>query len=229
MVNPKVRLRPNVLLSLYRARARGPFRSHEHPFRQPRDGLPCLSARRLSRGAVAIDALVGPKQLSLLRNQMRVLVTVIGSVVIGLLVAPGKATAGGRLADVIWAVPPTQVAHYSAELVGLTLLMWICGLMQRRTALVIVIPTTVVLLLTHTRTTLVAACAGLLVAGLSLFNGSRRVRRIFAAGVLLVALVAIPFSPTIYNYMTRGENASQLSSLTGRTNPLADGPVRTAA
>jgi O-antigen ligase len=62
---------------------------------------------------------------------------------------------------------------------------------------------------------------GLLVAALSLFTGSRRVRRVFAAVLVTVAIIGVPLSPFIVNYLARGENSAALTSLTGRTNHWA--------
>jgi hypothetical protein len=67
------------------------------------------------------------------------------------------------------------------------------------------------------RTALGAAGLGGLVAFVSLFTTRRRVRRTFVAFVLAVALVGVPLSPLIVTWLARGESASQLASLTGRT------------
>jgi hypothetical protein len=217
MTNPRARIRPNLLLGLYSLLA---VLSVMMSIRFVSLGADYRAFRLVAFLAVLwlLTPWWGRNDLLLFRSQMRFLMIILASVLLGALVAPGSAFAGGRLGDVIWSIPATQIAHYAAELASLTALMWICGFQSRRRALLIIIPTAAVLLLTHTRTALVAAIVGLLVAGLSLFTGSRRVRRVFAAGFIVVALVGIPLSPTIISFMARGENTSQLSSLTGRTS-----------
>ena len=102
-----------------------------------------------------------------------------------LVIAPHKAFSvnfgSKRLGDAVWPIPATQVAHYMAELTGLTILLWICGIIPRRRALLIIVPGVVALLATHTRTALIGMVIGLVVASLSLFTASRRVRRVLAA------------------------------------------------
>ncbi len=159
----------------------------------------------------------GRRDAILLRSQMRFLVLILASVVLGSAVSPSLAYAGHRLDGVIWPIPATQVGHYAAELTGLTLLLWLCGLMSRRTALILTVPSLGMLLLTHTRTALGAAVAGLLVAGLSLLTAKRRVRRALAAAVVAVA-VALPASPLVVNWLDRGQSGATLTQLSGRTN-----------
>jgi hypothetical protein len=74
------------------------------------------------------------------------------------------------------------------------------------------------LLYTHTRTALIAMLAGLLVAGLSLFVAKARVRKLFAVASVAVSVGAITLSGVVTTWLTRGEDASQLNQLTGRTN-----------
>ena len=38
-------------------------------------------------------------------------------------------SAGGRLAGVLWGIPATEVAHYAAVLLGLVVVLWLCGKM----------------------------------------------------------------------------------------------------
>jgi hypothetical protein len=57
---------------------------------------------------------------------------------------------------------------------------------------------------------------GMLVASASLFLARRRVRRSFAA-LLLVGLIALPLSPILVSWLARGESAQQVQNLTGRT------------
>ena len=75
----------------------------------------------------------------------------------------------------------------------------------------------VMLFLTHTRTELVALAAGIIVAGLRLFTVRARVRRVFAAVCLVVAVAVIAFSGEVTTWLIRGENSQELTDLSGRT------------
>ncbi len=117
--------------------------------------------------------------------------------------------------------PATQVAHYAAELVGVSLILWVCRLVTRRQALLVVVPGVVVLILTHTRTALIGMLLGLAVAGLSLFTINRNIRRAFAVVTLVVIVVVLPLSSLVTSWLSRGESSQQLSSFTGRTSEWA--------
>jgi O-Antigen ligase len=148
---------------------------------------------------------------------------VLGSVLLGVLVAPGRALSGGRLAGVLWYIPPTQVAHYAAVTLGLVAVLWLCGRIQGRPTLIVVALTGVMLILTHTRTALVGLVAGMLVAGLSLIVSRSRVRKFFGAASIVASVVIITLSGFITTWLSRGEGTQQLTSLTGRT--LVWGPL----
>jgi O-antigen ligase len=163
----------------------------------------------------------GSRSMILLRSHRRFLVILLVSVFVGLLVSPHKALPNNRLSGAIWPIAATQVAHYAAELVGLTLLLWACGMAKRRSALWVVIPGVAAVLATHTRTALLAALIGLLAAGLSLFVASRRVRRAFAVVIVAGVVVGLPLSSLITSWAARGENSSQITTLTGRTKAWA--------
>src|SRR6266567_5758890 len=123
----------------------------------------------------------GRRDVLLLRCHLATLGVCLGSVLLGLLVAPGRARPGGRLSGVIWPMPPTQVAHYAAVTTGLVVVLWFCGHMRGRTTLIVSVVSLAVLLLSHTRTALAALVAAILVAGLSLIVAKARVRKLFAA------------------------------------------------
>lgn len=216
-LNPRARVRPNILLGLYSLLA---IMSVMMSIRFVSLGAD-YRAFRLVGFLVVLWLLTpwwGRLDLVILRSQMRFLMIIMGSVVIGMLIAPGLSFFQGRLGGAIWPIPATQLAHYSAELASLAILLWMCRLVSRRWALLVVVPSIPILLLTHTRTALIAAIAGLLVAGLSLFAVSRRVRRILVTVVIAVAVVGVPLSPFIVSYLARGESGSQLTTLTGRTS-----------
>ena len=142
---------------------------------------------------------------------------VLGSVLLGVLIAPNKAIGTGRLIGVLWAVPATQVAHYSAVIFGVAAVLWFCGQLRTRITVIIVSVAGVILILTHTRTALVAMVAGLLVAGLSLIAAKARVRKLFAAAGAVTAIAIMTLSGFLASWLARGQGSSQLTHLTGRT------------
>jgi hypothetical protein len=215
--NPKVRLRPNVFLCLVSLLVV--------------DTLITVTAAphlgetfrtfRLAEYVAALWLLTpwwGRHDMLLLRYQLRCLYVSLGSVLLGLLIAPGKARSyGGRLAGIIWPMAATQVAQYAAVAAGLTIVLWLARRLSGRVTLVGVALSIALLLLTHTRTALVGLVAGLLVASLSLFTISARVRKFFAAGAAMVSIAVITVSGVVVTWLARGQNAGALTSLTGRT------------
>jgi hypothetical protein len=165
----------------------------------------------------------GRRDMLLLRYHLVSYSVLLGSVVLGLMVAPGHALSGGRLAGVIWYVPPTEVAHYAAITFGVVVVLWLCGYVRGRPTLAVVAGTGVILILTHTRTALVGLVAGLLVAGLSLIAAKARVRKLFAAAGAVAAIAIMTLSSFITAWLARGEGTQELSDLTGRT--LVWGPL----
>jgi hypothetical protein len=156
--------------------------------------------------------------------QLRCLLVALGSVLLGLLIAPGRALGGsaaaqgGRLAGTIWPMAPTQVAEYAAVAAGMMVMLWLARKLSGRATLAGVIFAAALLLLTHTRTALIGLVAGTLVAGLSLFTVSARVRKSFASGAAIVTVGIITVSSVVTTWLARGESAKGLTSLTGRTS-----------
>lgn len=159
----------------------------------------------------------GRRDMLLVRSYLVAMSIVLGTVLLGLVVAPRTAYAGGRLEGALWPYPPTQVAHFAAVTTGLIVLLWLCGLASGRLCLIAVLIGTPMLLLTHTRTALVAMVAGIFVAGLSLFTVRARVRKLFAAASLALSVGAITLSGVVTAWLMRGENSTELTSLSGRT------------
>jgi len=215
-VNPRLRIRPNWFLGLYTLLA---TTSLMMSVRLVGLGTAYRSFRLLAFLAVLwlLSPWWGRRDLTVLRCQMRFLVVILASVVLGLLISPGKALPGGRLNGVIWPIWSTQVAHFAAEVVGLTVVLWLSRLMTGRRALILAVPAFGILMLTHTRTALVAMFIALLVAGFSLFPVRRRVRRTFATALIIVAVIGVPAAPYVSHWLARGENSQQISDLTGRT------------
>jgi hypothetical protein len=217
-VNPKLRLRPNVFLCLVSLLAvdtvitvtAGPHFGE------------VFRTFRLAEFVAALWLLTpwwGRHDMLLLRCHLRCLYVVLGSVLVGLLIAPGHAREqAGRLSGVIWPIGPTLVAQYAAVAAGVTVVLWLARLLSGRITLAGVTLAVAILLLTHTRTALVGLLLGILVAGLSLFTINARVRRVFVAGAAAVSVGVITVSGVVTTWLARGENAQALTTLTGRTD-----------
>jgi|RhiMetdeSRZDD1v2_1073273.scaffolds.fasta_scaffold02954_9 hypothetical protein len=215
-VNRRAIFRPNVFLCLVSLLIVGALLTSL----QPQHLGTLYRTFRLAEFVVALWLLSpwwGRRDLLLVRCHLASLSVVLGSVLLGLLVAPGHARGGGRLSGVLWAIPPTQVAHYAAVTLGLVVVLWLCGRLRGRATLLVVIVTGSMLVLTHTRTALVAVVAGLLVASLSLIVAKARVRKFFAAASITVSIGIITLSGFITAWLARGQGTQQLSDLTGRT------------
>lgn len=160
------------------------------------------------------------RDMLLLKIHLRWLYIALGTVLLGLIVAPGRAFAynGGRLIGTIWPMYPTQIAQYAAVAAGLTVILWLGRQVSGRMTLAGVAFAIFLLLLTHTRTALVGLVAGILVAGLSLFISNARVRKFFATGAVIVSIGVLTAAGFITTWLARGESTQGLTSLTGRTN-----------
>jgi hypothetical protein len=215
-VNRKVLVRPNVFLCLVGLLVIGAF----FATLQPQHFGTLYRTFRLA-GYVATLWLLTPwwgrRDLLLIRAHLNVLLLALGSAILGLLVSPGHAMAGGRLGGAIWPIPATQLAHYAAVATGLVVILWFCGRLRGRPTALIVAGATVILILTHTRTALVGMVAGILVAGMSLIVAKARVRRLFATVGAVAAIAVMTLSGVISTWLARGEGSSNLTSLTGRT------------
>jgi hypothetical protein len=160
----------------------------------------------------------GRRDMLLLRLHRRVLWLILGSVLVGAAIAPSLAFEfQGRLSGVIWPIPPTQVAHYSAVVFGTTAVLWMCRVVTGRHALLALSVSGAMLVSTHTRTALVAMVVGLLVAAASLFLGHVRVRRMSALGAIGAVMLATVFASELTNWILRGQTTQEAGQLTGRT------------
>jgi hypothetical protein len=157
------------------------------------------------------------RDMLLVKTHLTALWVVLGTVLLGLVLSPGLALTDGRLAGVIWPIPWTQVGHYSAMAAGLSIVLWLTGLLRRSVALVAIVVGVGMLLLSHTRTALIALVAGTLIAGLSLFLARARVRRVFGVGIAVISVGAVTVSSAVVTWLARGQDAAQVGQLTGRT------------
>ena len=217
-VNPKVRVRPNVFLCLVSLLALDTV-------------ITCMETKhlgttfrtfRLAEFVVALWLLTpwwGRRDMLLMRCNLRWIYVALGSALLGLLVAPGHAFAyNGRLSGVIWPMLPTQLAQFAAVAAGLTVVLWLARLLSGRITLIGVTLAVAILVLAHTRTALIGLVAGILVAGLSLFTTNTRVRKFFAVSVTAVSIGVVTVAGVVAAWLTRGETAQGLTTLTGRTN-----------
>jgi hypothetical protein len=160
----------------------------------------------------------GRRDFVLLRAHMTCLRIVLLTVLIGAVIAPGAAFSfQGRLSGALWPIPPTQVAHYAAALLGCTVVLWFGGAVRGRTAVLTLLGAGAALVGTHTRTALIAMTIGLVIAGASMFIGHARVRRTSALLVVLAVTAATLFAPLILDWLWRGQTVQEASQLTGRT------------
>lgn len=161
----------------------------------------------------------GRSDFVLLRSHIWCLRIVVGSILLGAILSPGAAYSygDGRLSGALWPIPPTQVAHYSAVLIGCTVVLWFGGAVRGRTALLTLIGAGATLLGAHTRTALIAMTIGLLIAAASMFIGHARVRRASAGLAVLVVVAASLFAPLIIEWFFRGQTSEEAAGLTGRT------------
>jgi hypothetical protein len=215
-VNPRLRMRPNWFLGLYTVLAITSLMTSVRLIGLGTD-------YRIFRMIVFLFVLWlltpwwGRRDLLILRTHLGVLSLLLGSVVLGFCISPGKALVQGRLVGTIWPIWATGVAHYAAELVGLTVLLWLCSLINYRRLVAVVVPCMVILVLTHTRTAVTALVVGLLVAGTSLLLAKRRARVTFAVILFVVVGIGVPAAPFLQHWAARGQNTQQLESVSGRT------------
>jgi hypothetical protein len=160
----------------------------------------------------------GRRDMLLVRAYLVTLWVVLGTVILGLLVIPGHALAGGRLSGVLYDIPATEVAHYAAVAAGLMVVLWLGGMKSGKVALTCFGAGVAIIVLSHTRTALVGLVAGLLVAGLSLIVTRERARKFFAVAGVVVSIGIITAAGVATTWLARGQSASQLASLTGRTD-----------
>jgi hypothetical protein len=228
-LNRKIMLRPNVFLCLVTLIVLGAFLTSM----QPQHFGTVFRTFRLAGFVTALWLITpwwGRRDLLLVRAHLFMLGGVLGSVVVGLLLAPSTALRGGntgRLGGALWPIPPTQVAHYAGVLIGLVVVLWFCGHLRSLTTALISAAAMVILILTHTRTALIGLVAGVLIAGMSLIVAKARVRRLFAAAGAITAVAVLTLSAFITTWLARGQTTEGLSNLTGRTKvwgPLLAAP-----
>lgn len=160
----------------------------------------------------------GRRDMVLLRTHLRVIRAVLATVLLGAVISPGLAFSfEGRLSGTVWPIPPTQVAHYAAVLIGITTLLWFCQVVRHRTLLATVLIGLPLLLATHTRTALLACLVGLAVGGSSLLLTRARVRRAVLIGLVGGIAGLAVFHDVVISWLLRGQSTQDAAQLTGRT------------
>ncbi|KZB81962.1 O-antigen ligase family protein [Amycolatopsis regifaucium] len=171
--------------------------------------------------------------LDLVRTHIRAYGVVLVTVVIGLALSPGNALPfeyGGRLTGTLWPLTPPQVGQYAAIVIGLTILLWLGGKLDRRNALFVIVPAFGILLLTHTRTAMLGLVAGTVVALMSQWMSSARARKVFTGLVFGGLIVVVALGGLLQAWFLRGQSEENFSSLTGRAkvwDALLDAPRTT--
>lgn len=152
------------------------------------------------------------------RYHLLALGAVLLTVLAGLVISPGSAFSGpdGRLAGAIWPIPSTHVGQYAAVATGLAVVLWLTRKIDGRSTALVVVPAVVLLLLSHTRTALLGLVAALLLSSLTLASTNARARRTLAAAIGFGTVVALVFGQVVMKWLQRGQDAEQLTNLTGR-------------
>jgi hypothetical protein len=158
---------------------------------------------------------------TVLRAHLTVLLGLLGMVLLGIVVAPGRALHHGRLASTIWPITATQVAHYAAVAAGISAVAFISHTLPRRLAAVSFLVSTAILLATHTRTALAAMLVGVIVAAVSLVSTRRRARLVLAWLLALAAVTTMFLQPQVKAWVLRSPGTTQLTELSGRAKVWA--------
>jgi len=162
----------------------------------------------------------GRSDYLLARIHWRAMFIVLGSVIVGLAIAPGRSFAqagGGRLGGTLWPITTTSVAHLAAIFTGLTLVMWFSQQLKSSWTGIAILGGVTILILTHTRTALIGLLLGVLMAALSLFVTRKRVRKSLAVSLVVVALGALSFAPFLNHWFDRGQGTQAIANLSGRS------------
>lgn len=219
-LNPGLRFRPSVVLSLYTVLALVALVTSARGMA----GLGAVVRCVRFLGFVSVLWLLTPywgrRDLLLARCHLRALVIVTASVVAGVVVAPQYALAGGttgRLTGVLWPIPPPQAGEYAAVAAGIALLLWLShSTPKSKRALAMTGAGMMIVLLTQTRTALLAFAGGLVCAVATLYLARRRVRRVVAVGLILAPVLVVSLAPVFLDWFKRDQTSEQLTGLTGR-------------
>ncbi|MEA2716217.1 MAG: hypothetical protein QOI99_534 [Actinomycetota bacterium] len=161
----------------------------------------------------------GRRDLLIARAHLKALLVVCGTVLVGLVVAPGKALSGAgahRLIGVVWSIPAPQVAEYAALVAGMAVALWAAGGLRFRTAAAAAGLGLAMIAATQTRTALVAVAVATTAAVLVMFRARRRVRRAVTIVVVAVPLLFLAMAPVVMDWFDRDQSSTEIAGLTGR-------------
>src|SRR5690349_21345739 len=133
LANPGMVVRPNIFLTLLTAMAVLALMVSIH------NEFPYGSTYRAFRLLLFVLVLWlltpwwGRPDLPLLRAHLLCQRVIIASVLIGAVLTPSAAFSDeGRLRGSVWPIPPPQVGHYAAILLGCTVVLWFTGSVRGR-------------------------------------------------------------------------------------------------
>ncbi|MGH3950609.1 MAG: O-antigen ligase domain-containing protein [Pseudonocardiaceae bacterium] len=217
IVNPRVRLRPSAYLVLLSTLA---IVSIASSMRFESGIGSILRCARLTMFVATLWLLSTwwRGDLRFVRYHVRALGAVLLTVLAGLIISPGSAFSGpdGRLVGAIWPIPSTQVGQYGAVAAGLVAMLWLTRNLDGRSTAVVAVPAVGLLFLSHTRTALLGLVLALGLAALSLaYTNTRAWRALLAAAGIGIA-GALLFGQAVQVWLRRGQDAEQISNLTGR-------------
>jgi O-antigen ligase len=219
MRNRRLLIRPGLVLSLFTVLALAALASSLRM--EAGVGALLRSARSfLFLGTLWLLSAWWQHALVFVRRHIQAVLAVQALVVLGIVAAPGKALHGSenRLVGMIWPMPAPQVGQLAAVAVGLLLTLWVGRQVPGRSVAFLAPALVVLLLLTHTRTALAGLLIGLLVALASQVLVSPRAARFLLTVLAVAGSAAALLGPFLMRWLSRGQDATQLSSLTGRQN-----------
>ena len=127
----------------------------------------------------------------------------------------------GRLITQLPALTAPGLAQWTALFCFLLVFLMLQRAIPVRSGLAWLAASSICLLLSHSRTPLVAGGAGFVAGLLAMFVSSQRARRLVSWTLFFVPVAALMFGPAVQAWFLRGQDQSQLNTLTGRTKAWA--------
>ncbi len=146
-------------------------------------------------------------------------ITVVSSLVS---LAVGRGFDGeGRLITQLPAFPAPGLAQWTSLFCFLLIFLMLNRAIPVRSGMAWLAASGLCLFLSHSRTPLVAGGAGFVAGLVAMFVSSQRARRFVSWVMFLVPVSALMFGPAVQAWFLRGQDQSQISTLTGRTKAWA--------
>lgn len=127
----------------------------------------------------------------------------------------------GRLITQLPAFPAPGLAQWTSLFCFLLIFLMLNHSIPVRSGMAWLAASSLCLFLSHSRTPLVAGGAGFVAGLVAMFVSSQRARRFVSWVMFLVPVIALLFGPAVQAWFLRGQDQSQLSTLTGRTKAWA--------